>query len=72
MKEHLNIAVPMAIQFSVLSVGLLIMQKVCNSFGSDTIAAFTAALRIEQLATQRWSPLASPWPPFRRRISAPA
>lgn len=52
MKEHLNIAVPMAIQFSVLSVGLLIMQKVCNSFGSDTIAAFTAALRIEQLATQ--------------------
>lgn len=52
MKEHLKIAVPMAIQFSVLSVGLLIIQKVCNSFGSDTIAAFTAALRIEQLATQ--------------------
>ena len=52
MREHLNIAVPMAIQFSVLSLGLLIMQKVCNSFGSDTIAAFTAALRIEQLATQ--------------------
>ena len=52
MKEHMNIAVPMAIQFSVLSLGLLIMQKVCNSFGSDTIAAFTAALRIEQLATQ--------------------
>ena len=52
MKEHMNIAVPMAIQFSVLSVGLLIMQKVCNSFGSDIIAAFTAALRIEQLATQ--------------------
>lgn len=52
MKEHLKIAVPMAIQFSVLSIGLLIIQKVCNSFGSDTIAAFTAALRIEQLATQ--------------------
>ena len=52
MKEHLNIAIPMAIQFSVLSIGLLIVQKVCNSFGSDTIAAFTAALRIEQLATQ--------------------
>ena len=52
MKQHLNIAFPMALQFSVLSVGLMIMQSVCNSFGPDTIAAFTSALRIEQLATQ--------------------
>lgn len=72
MKEHLNIAVPMAIQFSVLSVGLLIMQKVCNSFGSDTIAAFTAALRIEQLATQPLVALGIAMATFRRRTSAPA
>lgn len=52
MKKHLNIAVPMALQFSVLSLGLIIIQRVCNSFGPDTIAAFTAALRFEQLATQ--------------------
>lgn len=52
MLEHLNIAVPMALQFSVLSLGLMFVQSVCNSFGPDTIAAFTSALRIEQLATQ--------------------
>lgn len=52
MKEHLNIAIPMAIQFSVLSLSLMIIQSICNSFGPDVIAAFTSALRIEQLATQ--------------------
>lgn len=52
MREHLNIAVPMAIQFSILSLSMMIIQSVCNSFGPDVIAAFTAALRIEQLATQ--------------------
>lgn len=52
MKEHLDIAVPMAIQFSFLSLSMMIIQSVCNSFGADVIAAFTSALRIEQLATQ--------------------
>lgn len=51
MCEHLYVAVPMALQFSVIALGLIIIQTVCNSFGSDTIAAFTSALRIEQLAT---------------------
>ncbi len=52
MKKHLYIAVPMALQFAVLSLGLLIVQAVCNSFGPEIIAALTAALRVEQLATQ--------------------
>ena len=52
MREHLNIAVPMAIQFAVLSLGMLILQSVCNSFGPEIIAAFTAAMRVEQVATQ--------------------
>ncbi|MBQ8870653.1 MAG: MATE family efflux transporter [Alphaproteobacteria bacterium] len=52
MKEHLAVAIPMALQFSVLSLSFMIIQSVCNSFGPDVIAAFTAALRIEQLATQ--------------------
>lgn len=52
MRDHLAVAVPMALQFSVLSFSLMIIQSVCNSFGPDVIAAFTAALRIEQLATQ--------------------
>ena len=44
--EHLNVGVPMAVQFSVLGIGILILQSVCNTFGPDLIAAFTAALRI--------------------------
>lgn len=52
MKRHLAVAIPMSLQFSVIAIGLLIIQTVCNSFGPNTIAAFTSALRIEQLATQ--------------------
>ena len=49
---HLDVAIPMSLQFSVIAIGLLIIQSVCNSFGENTIAAFTSALRMEQLATQ--------------------
>ncbi len=49
--EHLRIGVPMAIQFSIIGISVLIIQSVCNTFGSNVIAAMTAALRIEQIAT---------------------
>lgn len=52
MKHHLNVAIPMSIQFSVIAISLLVIQSVCNRFGANTIAAFTSAFRIEQLATQ--------------------
>ena len=43
---------PMAVQFSVLGLGMIFIQAVCNKFGPTTIAAFTSAMRIEQLALQ--------------------
>lgn len=49
--EHLKVGIPMSLQFSILGIGILIIQSVCNTFGPDVIAAFTAALRIEQIAT---------------------
>ena len=49
---QLKIAFPMSVQFSVLSLSMMVIQSTCNSFGPEVIAAFTAALRIEQLATQ--------------------
>jgi len=52
MREHLNIAVPMSIQFSILALSIMVIQAVCNSFGEKIIVGFTIALRIEQLATQ--------------------
>lgn len=52
MKDHLRIAVPMALQFSILSFSIMIVQSVCNSFGPDVIAALASAFRVEQFATQ--------------------
>ena len=52
LSEQLKIAFPMSVQFSVLSLSMMVIQSTCNSFGPEVIAAFTAALRIEQLATQ--------------------
>ncbi len=52
MMEHLKVAVPMALQFSILALSMMVIQSVCNSFGTDVIAGFTAAMRIEQVSTQ--------------------
>ena len=49
--EHIKVGLPMAAQFAILGTSILIIQSVCNSFGPNIIAAFTAALRIEQIAT---------------------
>ncbi len=49
--DHLRLAIPMTIQFSVIGLGGLIIQSVCNTFGTFTIAAMAAGIRIEQFAT---------------------
>lgn len=49
--EHIKIGIPMGMQFTVIGLGIIIVQSVCNTFGSETIAAFSAATRIEQLTT---------------------
>ncbi len=51
LSEHLKIAVPMCLQMSIIGLGIIVIQSVCNQFGSHTIAAFSAAGRIEQLTT---------------------
>lgn len=50
--EHLRMGLPMAVQFSVLGVGIIVLQAVCNKFGGQQIAGFTAATRVEQMALQ--------------------
>lgn len=49
--EHLKVGLPMSMQFAILGLSILIIQSVCNSFGADIIASFTAAFRIEHIAT---------------------
>lgn len=50
--EHLRVGLPMAFQFSITAIGVMVVQTVLNSFGSVTVAAYTAACRIDQLVTQ--------------------
>ena len=50
--EHIRIGFPMGIQLSIMTIGMIAVQIVLNSFGSNTVAAFTAAIKVDQLATQ--------------------
>lgn len=50
--KHLKIGIPMASQFMIISLGILTIQSVTNTFGAETIAGFVSATRIEQLAMQ--------------------
>lgn len=51
-RRHLSLGMPMAFQFSITAVGVLILQAVLNGFGSETIAGYTAASKVEQLSIQ--------------------
>ena len=50
--EHLRIGIPMGIQMSVLCTGILAVQYVLNGLGSIAVAAFTTAVRVDQLFSQ--------------------
>lgn len=48
-RRHLSIGIPMAFQFSITAIGVIVLQGALNKFGASTIAAFTAATKVEQL-----------------------
>lgn len=50
--EHLRIGIPMGFQMSVLTLGIIAVQYVLNGLGSIAIAAYTTAVRVDQLASQ--------------------
>lgn len=49
--------VPIALQNSMISVSMIFLQRVTNSFGDTVIAAYTATMRVEQLIQQPFSSL---------------
>ena len=49
---HLKIGVPMALQFSITSIGIMIVQSALNVFGSIVIASYTAASKVFQIVIQ--------------------
>ena len=46
------IGIPMAFQFAITASGTMIMQSAINLFGSEAVAAYTAAGKLQNLVTQ--------------------
>ncbi len=48
---HLKTSLPMAFQFSIISIGFVAVQSAINQFGTSAIAAISIVNKIEQFAT---------------------
>ena len=44
-----RIAIPSILQQSTVSIGMMLVQSVVNGFGSEALAGFSAAMRIESI-----------------------
>lgn len=51
-KNMLSVGILMALNYSVTAVGTMIMQSAINVFGSSVVASFTAASKVNNIATQ--------------------
>lgn len=47
--KQLKMGIPISLQFTITSIGSMILQTAINGFGSNVIAGFTAAGRVEQV-----------------------
>jgi putative MATE family efflux protein len=50
-KPAARLGIPMGLQVSVIAIGAVVLQMAINGLGTDAVAAFTAGVRVEQLAT---------------------
>ncbi len=50
--RHLKVGLPMAFQMSIIAIGAMILQTALNTLGATAVAAFTAAQKIDMVATQ--------------------
>lgn len=57
LKNMVHIAIPSIIQQSTISIGMMLVQSVVNSFGSEVLAGFSAAMRVEQICVVPMSAL---------------
>ena len=54
MKWQMKIGFPMAFQFSITAIGIIVVQTALNVFGSVAVAGYSAAVKIEQIVTQAY------------------
>lgn len=48
--QQLKLGIPVSLQFTITSIGSMCLQSAVNSFGTEVIAGFTAAGRVENIA----------------------
>ena len=56
-KNILKLGIPLSLQFSLIAISCMALQKVVNSFGAVAVAAFTATSRVEQMIHQPYQTL---------------
>lgn len=59
----------MALQFAITASGTMIMQAAINLFGSEAVAAFTAACKLQNLVTQGFSAMGQTMATYSGQIS---
>lgn len=55
--KSVRIGVPLSLQFSLIAISCMALQRVVNTFGAVAMAAFTATSRIEQVIHQPYQTL---------------
>lgn len=50
--RHIRLGLPMGFQASIIGIGCIIVQSMVNSYGDTTVAAYTAAQKIELVVLQ--------------------
>ena len=56
-KKILKLGIPMSLQFALIAVSTMALQRVVNAYGTAVVAAFTATSRIEQIVHQPYQTL---------------
>ncbi len=51
LRKMVTLAIPSILQQSTVSIGMMLVQSVVNSFGSEVLAGYSAGMRIENIAT---------------------
>lgn len=58
-EKTVKLGIPLSLQFSLIAVSTMALQRVVNSFGDTVLAAFTAGSRIEQVIHQPYQTLST-------------
>jgi len=57
MIKVLKLGIPMSLQFALIAISTMALQRVVNAYGTVVVAAFTATSRIEQIVHQPYQTL---------------